>query len=113
MISGTIIGEINRLMIKVFAGIVGRDRPSAANVPKVVDNIVAKKAMMTLFRTAPCQFRFEKKSSYHFNEYPAGSSANISLVKVKNGTELKESGTTTIKGKIKKKKISPHRIRKP
>ena len=56
MISGTIIGEINRLMIKVFAGIVGRDRPRAANVPRVVDNIVAKKAMMTLFRTAPCQF---------------------------------------------------------
>jgi len=35
------------------------------------------------------------------------------LVKVKNGTELKESGTTTIKGKIRKKKISPHKIRKP
>lgn len=113
MIRGTIIGEINRLMIRVLAGIVGRDRPSAAKVPRVVDNMVAKKAIITLFRTAPCQFRFEKKSSYHFSEYPAGSSANISLVKVKNGTELKESGTTTINGKIRKKKISPHKIRKP
>lgn len=113
MISGTIIGEINRLITKVFAGIVGRDKPRAASVPNVVDNMVAKKAIMTLFRTAPCQFRFEKKSSYHFSEYPAGSSANISLVKVKNGTELKERGTTTINGKIRKKKISPHNIRKP
>jgi hypothetical protein len=68
MISGTIIGEIRMLMTRVFAGMVGRDRPSAARVPSVVDSRVAKKAMMTLFCTAPCQFRLVKKSSYHFSE---------------------------------------------
>lgn len=112
MISGTIIGDMSKLMTNVFAGIVGRDRPRAASVPRVVDNIVAKKAIMTLFRTAPCQFKFEKKSSYHFSEYPAGSSANISFVNVKKGTALNDNGTTTTNGKIRKKKINPHKIRK-
>ena len=113
MISGTIIGESSKLITRVFAGMLGRERPRAASVPKVVERSVAKNAMMTLFRTAPCQFRFEKKSSYHFNDYPAGSRDSISFVKVKKGTALNDSGTTTTNGKIRKKKIIAQRTRKP
>lgn len=68
MINGTIIGEISRLITNVFAGMFGRERPRAARVPSVVESNVAKIAIITLFRTAPCQFRLEKKSSYHVKE---------------------------------------------
>ena len=67
MMSGTIIGEINRLIISVFAGMFGRDKPSAAKVPSVVDKSDAKKAMITLFQTAPCQFKIEKVKSGRYS----------------------------------------------
>jgi len=44
-------------------------------------------------------------------EYPAGSKDNISGVKVKNGTALKDSGMTTTIGAIRKKKMHPQIIR--
>ena len=56
------------LISSVFAGTFGRDRPSAARVPRVVDKRVAQKAMIMLFCTAPRQFKLVKKSSYHFSE---------------------------------------------
>ena len=51
-------------MIVVRNGMWARLRPSAATVPSTVARIVAKNAMMTLFFTAPCQFRLVKKSLY-------------------------------------------------
>ena len=65
MISGTTIGEINKPIIVVLNGKSGRLNPSAARVPKKVDIIVEKNAMMKLFLTAPCQFRLVKNSWYH------------------------------------------------
>mgnify|MGYP003330844000 CR=1 FL=1 len=68
MIRGTIIGEIKRLMIRVRYGICGRESPREARVPRKLEIIVAKKAITTEFLTAPCQFKFVKKSLYHFRE---------------------------------------------
>ncbi len=65
MISGTTIGEINKPIIVVLNGKSGRLNPNAARVPKKVDIIVEKNAMMKLFLTAPCQFRLVKNSWYH------------------------------------------------
>ena len=65
MISGTTIGEINKPMMVVLNGKSGRLRPNAASVPKKVDMIVEKNAIIKLFLTAPCQFRLVKNSMYH------------------------------------------------
>jgi hypothetical protein len=97
-------------MNSVRYGISGRESPNDANVPRKVAIIVEKNAIITELRIAPCQFKLVKNSSYHFNEYPAGSKASISLVKVKNGTALKESGVITSSGKIKKNSTEPQII---
>ena len=54
-------------------------KPSAATVPSIVDPIVAKKAIIILFLAAnPHGFLVPQIiSSYHLNEKPSGSSANI------------------------------------
>ncbi len=87
-------------------------KPNAAKVPRAVDKRVEKTAIITPFFTAPCQFKFVKKSWYHFVEYPPGSSASISGVNVKYGTALKDRGMITTSGAIKKKKTPPHSTRK-
>ena len=108
MIRGTIIGEIKRLIINVLYGICSLERPKAATVPKNVEIIVAKKAIINEFFTAPCQFKLLKNSLYQAREYPSESKASISLVNVKYGTALNDSGIITKSGKIKKKRTKKH-----
>tara|TARA_B100000700_G_C14565150_1_gene632948 strand:- start:338 stop:619 length:282 start_codon:yes stop_codon:yes gene_type:complete len=88
------------------------ESPKAAKVPKNVEIIVAKKAIITEFLTAPCQFKLVKNSSYHSKEYPSGSKASISLVNVKNGTALNDRGIITKRGNIKKNNTKTQMIQK-
>ena len=79
IINGTIIGDINKAMNAALYGICLLLKPNAATVPSIVDPIVAKKAIMILFFAANPQGFLVPQiiSSYHLNEKPSGSSANI------------------------------------
>jgi hypothetical protein len=52
IINGTIIGEINNAMNAALYGICLLLKPKAATVPRIVEPIVAKKAMIKLFFVA-------------------------------------------------------------
>jgi hypothetical protein len=119
MTSGTISGEINSAIMSFRAGIYGLLSPNAAVVPRTVANIVAKKAMNKLFTVpffhqspqgvvnpgseqSPIMYR------YHLVEKASGSNATIPGVKLKKGSAVKESGTTTMSGATRKKNTSEH-----
>lgn len=65
MMIGTIIGEIKIAMIALRHGISGRDRPSAARVPRTVATIVAQNPMMTEFFAAFSQVALAQTSCHH------------------------------------------------
>src|SRR5262245_36317032 len=111
MMIGTIMGEISRLMIRVRNGITDRLRPSAAAVPSTVATRVEQMPMMKLLPTAMFHSLLEKKSAYQRSEKPAGSRLSILGVKMKYGSALKESGTTTIIGATRNAKISTQMAR--
>ena len=72
MMSGTTIGDISNPIIVVLNGKSGRLNPNAARVPRKVEIMVEKNAIIKLFLTAPCQFRLVKNSWYHLVVYASG-----------------------------------------
>src|SRR5262245_61215363 len=92
------MGEISTAMIAARYGMFGRDRPSAATVPSVVDRMVLKNAMMTLFLTAVFQRSLMKNSSYQRSDHsPRGKLRNEELLKLIGMTirigEIRNSST--------------------
>ena len=73
MITGTIIGEINTAMIVARPGMLERDRPRAAKVPRQVARTVAAIATMTESLNALVQRSLVKNPvspKYHLVENP-------------------------------------------
>src|SRR5262245_27417614 len=100
MTTGTTMGEMSTAITAARAGKFGRAKPSAATVPRVVANIVLKKAMMMLFLTAVVHRSFRKKSSYHRNDqWPRGNE--------RNELSLKLIGTTIRIGDMRNSNTSP------
>jgi len=73
MMTGTIIGEISTAMIAARPGMLERERPRAASVPRQVARIVAATATMTESFSALVQRSLVKNPvspKYHFVENP-------------------------------------------
>ena len=75
MTRGTIIGEIKRPVMNERAGISGRDKPRAANVPKVVATIVEMVAMKNELRVARSHCALFQASWNHAHESGASGFA--------------------------------------
>ena len=99
---GTIIGDISTAIIGVRNGREGRLNPRAARVPSAVAGSVAAMAMTKLFFIAWVHCGLSSISRYQRRDHASGSKDNMPRVKVKYGSVLKESGTTTSIGPIKK-----------
>ena len=92
------MGEISTAITSARAGKFGRDRPSAATVPRVVERMVLKNAMMMLFLTAVFQRSLRKNSSYQRSDQsPRGKLRNEELLKLIGMTirigEIRNSST--------------------
>ena len=113
IIRGTIIGEINKAIKAALYGMCLLLKPKAATVPRIVDPIVAKKAIIKLFFVASPHGFFVPKiiSSYHLKENPSGSSANIFAEKWMYCSALNESGKITNNGAIKKKNTKKQKVK--
>jgi len=112
IISGTIIGEISRLIKGTRNGVWGRLNPQAARVPKKVAKMVAKKPIIMLFLIEKIHCGFLIISSYHLVEKALDLRVNIPWVKVKYGSALNERGIKTTIGAIRKNSTSPQIILK-
>ena len=70
MMTGTMIGEISRLMMMPRAGKRGRLSPRAASVPRMVETSVTETATMMLIFRAEVHRTLVKKSSYQRKDRP-------------------------------------------
>jgi len=128
IISGTIIGEIMRAIIKRLNGMCRLDKPRAAKVPKTLAKKVAKTAIKALFLKPITHLSVQTVvpvlashipsiSLYQRVPYPSKLKDQVSKLKIfisgtncRNTELVNDSGITTMSGATKKNNTRPQNI---
>jgi hypothetical protein len=103
IITGMIIGDIRNEKIRVAPLNLCRVRVRAAMIASAVASRLDNMAIFKLFSSAVIQMSEPKKFRYHLSENSFGGNW-------RKLAELKEIGITTNSGRIRKSKISPHKL---